>query len=385
MTHVTMLPSGTIPPWLDAWRVLSPTGRKSDAPLAAPGSHSTGSAADGGQDGSSTCGTRSNSVPPGAPGGRANVNICGSGICTAGRLRSMNAGGGAAPPAYVIRTLTALAAGVQPITRTVPLPGWAAGVGVGEGVGDAPLPGPAGGGVAVAAAGRVAVAVGVTVEVGVAVFAGVGVAVLVDVGVGVGVHVGVAVAMLVGVAVSVGVKVGVGRGSGVAARNWKFARALVPPSRQLVSMLTSMVTISPGEPVTVNVPNKSPLSVEPDPVTRLAGCEVTVMLLASHHPLPDSAPLTDGAGPDPGLSTSVASWARARGTGPGLAWFGGIDTARSAATISTLTTAGNRLIGRPPPQPVRCVPARRHPDPRPPRRPSGPPAARPLPTTRPPA
>lgn len=211
------------------------------------------------------------------------------------------------------------------MTRTVPVPGWAAGVGVGVGavsvrpagvdVGVATAP-RAGVGVAVAVAGRVFVAVGVTVDVGVAVF--VGVAVLVGVGVDVGVAVAVLVGVGNGVAVLVGVKVAVGRGSGVGSSNRKLARALVPRSRQVVATLTSIVTVSPGDPVTVKDPVRLPPAVEPDPVTRLGGCEITVMLLASHQPLPESAPLTDGAGPDPGLSTRVAVWALARCTGPGL-------------------------------------------------------------------
>lgn len=182
----------------------------------------------------------------------------------------MNAGGGAAPPAYVIRTLTALAGGVQPITRTVPVPGWAAGVGVGDGVGETGWLAAVGVGVAVAVgtAGRVFVAVGVTVDVGVAVFVGVGVAV--RVGVGVGVQVGVAVAVLVGVGTGVAVLVGVNVavGSGVGSSNRKFARTLNGNARAPEHTVdTVIVTVCPGLPVTVNDPDRLPPSRLAVPVT----------------------------------------------------------------------------------------------------------------------
>jgi hypothetical protein len=219
----------------------------------------------------------------------------------------MNAGGGAAPPAYVIFTLTALAGGVQPITRTVPCPGTVAGVGVG--VGEAGWLAAVGVAVAVGTAGRVFVAVGVTVDVGVAVF--VGVAVLVGVGVEVGVAVAVLVGVGTGVAVLVGVKVAVG--AGVGSSNRKFARALddtgtIPGQ---FAATTLIVTICPGEPVTVNVPLRFPPVTDAEPDAWPWGDELTVTVPPLHHPLPESVPTTDGAGPDDGLSTSVATWARA--------------------------------------------------------------------------
>jgi hypothetical protein len=159
--------------------------------------------------------------------------------------------------------------------------------------------------VAVGTVGRVLVAVGVTVAVGVAVRVGVAVLVLVGVGVGVAVEVGVNV----GVGKGAGVGVSVGRGIGVGSSNRKFARALVPPSRQVVSTVTSIVTVSPGDPLTVKLPLRLPPAVDPVPDACPAGAEVTVTFPSLHHPLPESVPLTDGAGPDAGLSTSVATWA----------------------------------------------------------------------------
>lgn len=258
---------------------------------------------------------------------------------------------------------------MQPITRTVPVPGWAAGVGVGVGeparpagvgVGVAP-PCPAGVGVAVAAAGRVFVAVGVTVDVGVAV------AVLVGVG--------------NGVAVFVGVKVAVGRGMGVGSSNRKFARALELPA--LHTAATLMVTSCPGEPVTVNVPLRFPPAVEPEPDACPPGTDETVTIPPLHQPLPESVPLTDGAGPEDGLSASVVGtdWARARATRPGVPWYGGIDTARIAATINTLTHDENRFIAHLRPL-GQLWPVQHHRGPRPPPRSSARPAARPHPTTR---
>ncbi|HMO64986.1 MAG TPA: hypothetical protein PKE47_07165 [Verrucomicrobiota bacterium] len=231
--------------------------------------------------------------------------------------------------------------------------------------------------VAVATAGRVLVAVGVTVEVGVAVCAGV--AVFVGVGVAVGVLVAVLVGIGSGVAVLVGVKVAVGGGTGVAARNWKFARADELPTRHTADTL--IVTVCPGEPVTVNVPARFPPVVEPEPDACPPGTDETLTVPPLHQPLPESSPLAAGAGPDGGVSTSVATWALAGVARPGLAWLGGIETASSAATTRTLTT-GTRFIARLRSRPAQCGPVQHHRDPPRPPRSSARPAVRLRPTRR---
>lgn len=279
------------------------------------------------------------------------------------------------------------------MTRTVPVPGCAAAVGVDEGVGLAAGTGPAGVGVAVAAGGRVlvAVGVGVAVFVGVAVLVevgvGVGVAVLVGVSVGVGtgvaVFVGTNVGVGTGVAVFVGTNVAVGDGTGVALSNRKLALADDDPTRHLA--VTVIRTVSPGDPATVKLPPRSPPRVVPKTDARSGGYDETVTIPPLHQPLPESVPLTDGAGPEDGLSASVVGtdWARARATRPGVPWYGGIDTARIAATINTLTHDENRFIAHLRPL-GQLWPVQHHRGPRPPPRSSARPAARPHPTTRPP-
>jgi len=270
------------------------------------------------------------------------VNNCPDAPCTAGKLVSTKYGGGAAPPAYVIFTVTALARGVHPNTSTDPLPGFgaSAGVGVTAGVGCggvAPLAGVGvGGAVLVFVAAGVTVVPGVGVPVGDSVFVDVGEAVLV------GASAGVGVAGLVGV--GKGVAVFVAEGTGVLVSNRKFARAVDVPTRQTASTL--MVTSWPGEPETVKLPLRFPPAVAPDPVASPGGADETVTIPPLHQPLPERFPPTDGAGPDEGLSTSVAAWAWALATRPGVARWGGIETASIAATRTTLRIDGSRLIVR---------------------------------------
>ncbi|MCA9826256.1 MAG: hypothetical protein R3C29_08510 [Dehalococcoidia bacterium] len=180
--------------------------------------------------------------------------------------------------------LTALAGGVHPITRTNPVPGSDPGdVGVAAGVegfvavATAVFPGVAVG------FGVVAVAVGVRVAVAVAVAVAVGVRVAVAVGVDVEVAVGVGVAVAVGVDVLVGrlVAVAVGVDVGPTSSNWKVASAL-SMTKSPQTALTLMRTTSPGEPVTVNVPLSVPPTVEPEPVTRPGGTDVTFTPVWEH-------------------------------------------------------------------------------------------------------
>ena len=262
---------------------------------------------------------RSKSYVPGGPA-RTLARVAGASSAAAPTLRSWRTrldGGGS-----------------QPATRTRPFPG-GGGCVAGVGVGEAAVT------VAVPVAGRVAVAtavaVGVGLNVGAGVSVGVGVGVEVAVGIAEAVGVGWGVAVGVGWGVAVGVWVLVGRGEGVGSLNRKFARA----SRLLGEheALTRMVTMEPGVPVTVNAPESAPLRpIETLPLT--PGPLTAIPRQTPNQPCPVSVPLTEGASPEDGSSSTVGpTWAKA---GPDPADATSTTAARAGAKSS------DRFIQAPP-------------------------------------